>query len=321
MMAPGAQTIARRLASIDVLAMAFLSGLGAIALARLGDIPAWPTVAAICAAIVIGVPLLAWVRARLDLRAVRVLHDWSFAVYLLAIYRAVLLVNGPLHGGRLYDGWLIASDRWIFGVDPTVWIARFAHPIATEIFQVAYWSYYVIPLAVGAEFYLRGREWPFRQWLFVCGFGFFVTYVGYLLVPAISPRFTLHDPGSAARELPGLWLTPHLRAMIDAGGMAPVDATPAEAMRLAPRGAFPSGHSLVTLLTVAWAWRRRLRVRWFVTVAGALLLVATVYLRYHYVTDLIAGALLASVCYAAAPALHGRVSRRLGTLDAQAEGR
>ncbi len=318
-MAARAWTLARRLAAVDILSMVFLTALAVIALANLRIIPEWPTVVLTCGAVVVVLPLLAWLRTHLEFWPVRLLHDWSFAIYLLGIYRAVLLVNGPLHGGRLYDDRLIAADRWLFGVDPTVWIARFAHPLVTEILQISYWSYYVIPLAVAAEFYILGREWRFRQWLFVCGFAFFVTYVGYLLVPAISPRFTIHDPGSAARELPGLWLTPYLRAMIDVGGMAPVGASPAEAMRLAPRGAFPSGHSLVTLLTVFWAWRHRLRVRAFVTVAGALLLVGTVYLRYHYVTDLIAGAVLALVCAAAAPAVHGWVSRRFGTRDLEVQ--
>ena len=320
-MAARARDFVRNLASIDILAIVFLAALGTLTIACRRDIPAWPTVVATCAAVVIGVPLLGWMRAHVDLRAIRVLHDWSFAVYLLGIYRAVLLVNRPLHGGRLIDDRLIAADRWIFGTDPAAWLGRFAHPLLTEVLQISYWSYYVIPLAVFFEFYLRGREWRFRQWVFVCGFGFFVTYVGYLLFPAVSPRFALFDPGSVARELPGLWLTPYLRASIDIGGMAPVGASMAEAMRTAPPGAFPSGHALVTLLTIAWAWRHRMRVRGFVTVAGLLLLFATVYLRYHYVVDLLAGFALCLACYAAAPPFHAWLSRRLSTLDDRAPGR
>jgi membrane-associated phospholipid phosphatase len=35
----------------------------------------------------------------------------------------------------------------------------------------------------------------------------------------------------------------------------------------------------------------RIRFRWVVVVLGSLLIISTVYLRYHYVIDLIAGAL------------------------------
>jgi membrane-associated phospholipid phosphatase len=272
--------------------------------------------AAGCAAIVAIVPLLGFVRTHLDLAPARVLHDWSFALYVYAIYVMVLLVAGPAHSGRVVDAWLIAADRWLLGVDPSVWLARVAHPLLTEVLQIAYASFYLLPLAVAVELYAGEREWRFHQWAFVCGCGFFVSYAGYLVLPAVGPRFTLHELDATARELPGLWLTPALRSFVDAGGLVPTGVAADEALRRAPRDAFPSGHTLVTLLSIAWAWRYRLRVRWVVTAAGALLVVATVYLRYHYVVDVLAGAVLAVLCLALAPAAHRWLSGHLGTLDA-----
>ena len=204
----------------------------------------------------------------------------------------------------------------MFGVAPTVWLMRVAHPIATEILQLAYAMFYLLPLAVAMELYARGREWRFRQWAFVCGCGFFAAYAGYLILPAVGPRFALHTLEATARELPGLWLTPGLREFIDAGGTVPIGASAGEALRLAPRDAFPSGHALVTLVSMAWAWRYRLRVRWMVTVVGVLLLVGTVYLRYHHAADVLAGGALAILCLALAPPLHGWLAGHLGTLDA-----
>jgi membrane-associated phospholipid phosphatase len=309
-------SIARRLFAIDILSMAFVAALGGGTIARSAQVPDWPVVVLTCVAVAVAVPLLGWLRTHLDVAPMRVLHDWSFALYVYLIYRAVLLVAGPVHSGRVFDGWLIAADRWLFGVDPTVWFARAAHPIVTEVLQLAYASFYLLPLAVAIEIYAGAREWRFRQWAFVCGCGFFASYVGYLVLPAVGPRFTLHELDATARELPGLWLTPALRSFIDAGGLVPVGAAAEEALRLAPRDAFPSGHTLVTLLSIAWAWRYRLRVRWVVTVAGLLLVLSTVYLRYHYVVDVLAGAVLAVLCLALAPAVHGWLSRHLETLDA-----
>ena len=309
-------SIARRLFAIDILTMAFVAALGAGTVARHAVSPGWAEAALTCAAIASIVPLLGWLRTHLDLGPMRLLHDWSFALYVYVIYLMVLLVAGPGHSGRVFDDWLIAADRRMFGVDPTVWLVRLSHPIVTEILQLAYASFYLLPLAVAIELYAGEREWRFRQWAFVCGCGFFASYAGYLVLPAVGPRFTLHALEATARELPGLWLTPGLREFIDVGGMVPVGASAADALRLAPRDAFPSGHTLVTLLSIAWAWRYRLRVRWVVTVAGLLLVFSTVYLRYHYVVDVLAGAALAIACLAVAPALHGWLSRHLGTLDA-----
>jgi hypothetical protein len=309
-------SIAHRLFAIDILTMAFVAALGGGAVARSAQVPDWLTIALTCAAIAAVVPLLGWLRTHLDVGPVRVLHDWSFALYVYVIYRMVLLAAGPGHAGRVFDEWLIAADRWLFGVDPTVWIARFAHPIVTELLQLAYAMSFLLPLAVAIELYAGGREWRFRQWAFVCGCGCFLAYAGYLILPAVGPRFTLHELEATARELPGLWLTPALRARVDAVCMVPVGIAADQALRLAPRDAFPAASALVTLLSVAWAWRYRLRVRWVVTLVGALVVVASVYLRYHYVAAVLAAGGLAVLCLALAPAVHGWLSGHLGTLDA-----
>jgi membrane-associated phospholipid phosphatase len=315
---PSSRSGVRRLLAVDVLTMAFVAALGAVSLVRASSIPGWPTVAMVCGIVLLGVPLLGWARAYLAVRPIAVLHDWSIAIWIFGIYRAVLIVARPSHAGRVFDDWMIAADRWIFGTDPTVWLSGIAHPAATEVLQFAYWMFYLLPVAVSVELYLDGREWRFRQWTFACAFGLFVSYVGYLSLPCVGPRFTLHELSATARELPGLWLTPSLRAFIDGAGMVPVGSPAGEALRLAPRDAFPSGHTLVTLLVIAWSWRCRMRIRWPVTVVGSLLVVATVYLRYHYVVDVAAGAVLAAICYASAPALHRWVTRALGTLDGTA---
>ncbi len=238
-MPPPRWGIARRLFAIDILTMAFVIALGGGAIARSAQIPDWPIVVMTCAGIAVVIPLLGWLRTHLDVAPMRVLHDWSFALYVYVIYRMVLLQAGPGWSGRVFDAWLIDADRWMFGVDPTVWFASVAHPIVTEVLQLAYSMFYLLPLAVALEIYASGREWRFRQWAFVCGCGFFASYAGYLIMPAVGPRFTLHTLEATARELPGLWLTPGLREFVDAGGMVPTGVSAGEALRLAPRDAFP----------------------------------------------------------------------------------
>ena len=279
-------SIARRLFAVDILAMAFVAALGGATAARAAQIPGWPAVVLGCGAIILAVPLLGFLRTHLDLAPVRLLHDWSFALYLSAIYAMVMLVAAPLHDGRVFDDWLIAADRSLAGGDPAAWFSPVAHRLTTGALRIAYAAFPLLPLLVAVELYAGPREWRFRQWAFVCACGFFVAYAGHLILPAVGPRFTV--PAALA----------------------------AEATRQAPRDAFPSGHALVTLLGMAWAWRYRLRVRWLVSVAALLVLVAAVYLRHDYVAGVLAGALLAGLCLAGAPALHRWLAHGLGTLDA-----
>ena len=96
----------------------------------------------------------------------------------------------------------------------------------------------------------------------------------------------------------------------------PAGVTNAVAAAGAARDAFPSGHAMMTLVAMWWSWRQRLRLRWALSVIGVLLILATVYLRYHYVVDVLAGALLAVAVVSAGPGIHRWLAEHLGTADA-----
>ncbi|MBI2418737.1 MAG: phosphatase PAP2 family protein, partial [Ignavibacteriales bacterium] len=55
------------------------------------------------------------------------------------------------------------------------------------------------------------------------------------------------------------------------------------------RDVFPSGHTMMTAMIMYLSVIYRSNTRVFIVITGSLLIFATVYLRYHYVTDVIAG--------------------------------
>jgi membrane-associated phospholipid phosphatase len=219
----------------------------------------------------------------------RFLHDWYPVPAIFLIFKEIHETN-VLLGIADQDALLIGIDRAIFGTDPTVWIGRFASPPLTELFEIAYASYYFILLAVGVELFIRKDRGRFAYALFVIVYGFFLSYLGYLFVPAVGPRFTLHDFSAIAKELPGLYLTEPIRAFLNAGESIPREDM-SNAIRFVQRDAFPSGHTELTLIALYLATQFRLRSRYVLYFFGSLLIVSTVYLRYHYVIDLIGGAL------------------------------
>jgi membrane-associated phospholipid phosphatase len=308
-------TVTRRLYAVDVLTVAFAGAIGLGALALGPGLAEVRVIALTCAAIVVGVPALAWLRTHLDLPVLRFVHDWSFALAVYPLYRASVVTTRLLHGSRRWDDTLIAADRWLFGTDPTVWLQRLAWPPLTDVLQLAYALFYVMFLAVGAELYRRESETRFRDFVFLLGFGFYLSYLGYLGWPSIGPRFTLHDYNAIERELPGVWLTAWLRPFIDQGGLVPSGLSGAALLRAAPTDAFPSGHTMMTVVGIVWSWRQRLATRWLVASIGILLIVATVYLRYHYVVDVLAGAALAGVCLVVGPVVHRWIAGRFDTVD------
>jgi membrane-associated phospholipid phosphatase len=153
----------------------------------------------------------------------------------------------------------------------------------------------------------------FHYFMFTCVYGFFLSYLGYFFLPAIGPRFTLHEFSSLDTELPGLLLTPYLRWFVNAGGSVPIGVPDEVAIAGAQRDVFPSGHTMMTLVLIYLSAKLEGRARHFIYVIGTLLIMATVYQRYHYVVDLIAGAAFMTVCVLTSSKLYAYIKKHLQT--------
>jgi len=298
----------------DVLIIGYAGALSVINLVFASRIPHWWLLILINIGATGLVCLLAYARHRTGWRLLRYLHDWYIFFGVLVAYKELYYMINPIHGAD-YDDWLIAVDRWLFGVDPTVWIAQWSHPALTEILQIAYTAFYLLFFSIGYELYRRGDRDLFHLYVFTCVNGFFLSYLGYFTLPAIGPRFTLHDFANLDRDLPGVLLTPYLRWFVNWAESIPMNVPNDVAIQLTQRDVFPSGHTMMTLVLVYYAAHHRLRQRWFIYGIAVLLVVATVYQRYHYVIDLVAGAVFMVICVLSAPVLYRLVEDRLGTME------
>jgi len=185
----------------------------------------------------------------------------------------------------LYDSYLIEFDRKLFGGDPTVFLADFRNPWLTEFLQIIYALFYLIPIFFAMELYLRHKYDALKFSMFVVFVGFYLSFLGYLLVPAIGPRFTLHSFIDIDTELPGIFVTKFLRHFIDFGESIPSDVHNPEAF--AQRDAFPSGHTIIVILVTYLSYRLKSNSFKFYLPYACLMIFSTVYLRYHYVADLL----------------------------------
>jgi membrane-associated phospholipid phosphatase len=194
-----------------------------------------------------------------------------------------------------FDGYLIAIDHALFGVHPTVWLERLISPTLTSTLQFAYLSYYLIPTSLGIVLIARGRFEEFEEALFGILLCFYLSYLGYLLVPALGPRATL-----SALQTGDLQVSPLIESLQEMLNRLEQNKT----------DAFPSGHTAVSLLSLYYAGKAREKILaacLIPVVTG--LIISTVYLRYHYVIDVIAGIALTCVTIALAPGLRRLLSR------------
>lgn len=296
-MRTGLRGLAARLNSTDVLLIVFWLVLSLVSLVFHSRIELWGVLIAANAAasaLVIWLAHVAW--GRPESKVLRWTHEWIAFPLVVFTYKQLYFMISPLHGGRDYDQLLMAADRALFGLNPTELLASFSHPVVTEILQISYSLFYAIFIALGIELCRRKDIAAFRHFRFSIVYGFLVSYLGYFFLPAVGPRFTIHEFSRIDQELPGLIFTPALRWFINIGESITPAMSDAVAMASSQRDVFPSGHTMITLMAVALAYRYRCRIRRHVAVLGCLLIIATVYLRYHYVIDLVAGGVLAIPC-------------------------
>jgi membrane-associated phospholipid phosphatase len=221
-------------------------------------------------------------------RAWRFIRGW-YPVALIPITFKELTFLIPLIHPRDFDWELARIDYWMFGAHPTVWLERFTWPVLTELFQISYTAYYFLPVILGALLWSKGWFDRFHYFVFVAVLGFYLSYLGYIAVPAIGPRFIM--AGEQSIPLTGVFTFRFIRETLDrAEGIT--------------RDCFPSGHTELTLLVLYYAKRFHRRTFWLMLPAGSALIISTVYLRYHYVIDIIAGVALAFLVILIAPSLY-----------------
>jgi PAP2 superfamily len=182
------------------------------------------------------------------------------------------------------DARIYAFDLEVFGVEPSVWLDQFVTVRTTEWFAFFYFLYFLILTVhvLPALFWLRSERILARF-----GVGllmvFLTAHLLYMVVPGWGPYWYLR--GSFQHELQGPTFWPLVREAVDAGG--------------AQKDIFPSLHTAVPTYLAIFSFRHRriapFKYSWPVMAFLATqIIVATLFLRWHYLVDVVAGLLLAS---------------------------
>jgi len=179
------------------------------------------------------------------------------------------------------DAKLIAFDHWLTGVNPSLWLERFAHPALNEFMQFAYFSYFLFLLILGAILYYR-REWE-SYWAVMTysAVGYSLGYIIAMLFPVQSPWFTF--AGMWHGELVGGPFTAAINLIEKCGRVH--------------GAAFPSQHVAGAMAALWGAWRHRRWLFWVFLPFVVCMCVSTVYVRNHYVADVLGGLITGTVGY------------------------
>lgn len=211
-----------------------------------------------------------------------IIRDWFPFFIILLMYYSLWGDATHLLFTTDRDAALIAWDQKLFGFQASVAIQRFISPPLTAWMEFAYF-FHVLNIPVVACFiYARRSRRRFRELMSGMVVTVFFGLLGYVLVPAIGPLFTLRDRFTVPLDRPFSLLNPETQLM--------------DFARIR-RDCFPSLHVGLSLVVWMYAYRNSRRLFWILSPFLVSLWISTVYLRYHYLVDVLAGLILAPLCF------------------------
>jgi hypothetical protein len=237
---------------------------------------------------------LACLGAGLALTRGCILRSGSFAntmLYRLTVWLAVFLSYFQLRhilpavSERAVDADILAFDlRW-FHVEPSLAWDRFVSPATTEWFAFFYFGYFALLATHVLGIMLLGKS-MYRLGHFAMGiFIVFCTgHLVYMLVPGYGPYRYL--AGDFQHQLTGGLFWSWVQATVHAGG--------------AQKDIFPSLHTAAPTYIALYSFRHRAeapyKYTWGVAAfCASQIILATMFLRWHYLIDIAAGITLAIV--------------------------
>jgi membrane-associated phospholipid phosphatase len=179
------------------------------------------------------------------------------------------------------DAKLIAFDRWLTGVNPSLWFEHLVHPALTEFMQFAYFTYFVYLLILGGILYCQRDLESYWAVMSYSAIGYVFGYVIAIFYPVQSPWFTM--AGMWHSELTGGPFTALINLIEKCGRVH--------------GAAFPSQHAAGAMAALWGAWRHRRWLFWVFLPLVACMCVSTVYVRNHYVADVLGGLVTGTLGY------------------------
>lgn len=207
---------------------------------------------------------------RLDPRLGRGLADVSLT---FCVYGALTPLLAPF-GARAIDGFLWRAETWLLGRSLAEMAEPFVSPNLTVLFSAIYSLHVPLFLFPAVIHWWSGRPERAERLLLTLALAMYLGFAGYALFPAFGPVGAMTG----------------LRPI---GDNAATDLVATYGVAL---GTFPSLHAGICSAVAIDGWRTSRRWGLFYTAIAATIWVSTIYLRYHWLLDLLAGLALAVSC-------------------------
>ena len=189
------------------------------------------------------------------------------------------------------DLYLMSWDKYLLGFHPAIYLEQFITPGLTDFMYSSYSAFLIYILIFSMYLYIKKENAAFRETLVSVIITFYIGYIGYVFFPAVGPKFTMSHMFETS--LTGTEITDRLSFLMNY-----------EISEYTRRDCFPSLHNGIIFLILLFAFKQSRTYAFLFLPFAITLFISTLYLRYHYFIDMVAGFALALIVFYLGPRLN-----------------
>ena len=209
------------------------------------------------------------------------------AIWLASFFFASISGGQHLIFDKWFDEEIIAFETLFTGIELSLWMQRITTPALTEWMMLSYVIYIpLMPLTAWLS-WRAGGEQALYEFLYALLLSNILCCIGFVLLPIASPHW--YDPTQYTVPL--------------VGGPFTAMAEWIRATQHFPGGSLPSPHCANGAVLLLTLWHRNRRAAWIFLPLIVSILPATVYGRFHYISDGLVGIPVGILAYAVSAAL------------------
>lgn len=263
----------------DWCAIGYLAITGVLILIFHKNVARWYLYLIVRAAVIAGIVSLTFVQGDLP-QPWQFIRDW-YPLSTIALFYFEMGKLTQLVFHRFFDDAIIRWEKQVFRGMPSIELSdKFPSVLLSESLHLCYFSYYVIAVFLAAWLYFQGKTVDFQETVFAETLTFNLSLLCYPFIPAAGPRY--HFDKIEGKLASGFFFR-LTHAILSTGSSKGT--------------AFPSSHVSLSVIVLLCAFR-------YDTTAFLILLpfctgltLGTVYGRFHYAIDALAGAVLAVLLF------------------------
>ncbi|MDR2126602.1 MAG: phosphatase PAP2 family protein [Prevotellaceae bacterium] len=194
-------------------------------------------------------------------------------------YPETYFMNENIFGNL--DQYFVAADLYLFGCQPSLeFIRYYPQTWINEMMNFGYISYYfIIAFAVFSAWAKSKKCMEHTVFMILCSF--FIYYITFIILPVVGPQFHFSAPDN----------------MISNAGFFRNTLVELQTIGEKPTGAFPSSHVGICLTCMYFIFKHSRRIFYILIPVAFILICSTVYLKAHYLIDVIGGFISAPVYF------------------------